>query len=160
MKIIYKKGNLLEAPERCLLQGTNCQGVMGSGVAKAIREKYPEVYPPYRKKFEEEGLRLGETIWVMCHDGKIVVNCNTQEFYGKDGRRYVDYDAVRKVMKNVNANFALNQTVESYRDLMGEYGDSVALPKLGAGLGGGSWEIIEAIIEEELVVVQPVVYEI
>ena len=27
----------------------NCQGVMGSGVAKAIRDKWPQVYEEYKR---------------------------------------------------------------------------------------------------------------
>ena len=39
MEII--EGNLLEAPERIIVHQTNCMGVMGSGIAKQIKAKYP-----------------------------------------------------------------------------------------------------------------------
>jgi O-acetyl-ADP-ribose deacetylase (regulator of RNase III) len=41
---------------------------------------------------------------------------------------------------------------------MSIYGDKVAMPKIGAGLAGGDWNVIEKIIEEECKGVQPVVY--
>ena len=39
MKIIYKQGDLLEAEEVVIVHGCNAQGVVGSGVALAIRNK-------------------------------------------------------------------------------------------------------------------------
>ena len=41
------KGNLLDAREIVIAHQVNCQKKMNSGVAKAIREKYPEVYEKY-----------------------------------------------------------------------------------------------------------------
>jgi len=32
------------------------------------------------------------------------------------------------------------------------------MPKIGAGLAGGDWNVIAAIIEEEFTAVQPIVY--
>ena len=34
----------------------------------------------------------------------------------------------------------------------------IALPQIGAGLGGGSWEVISAIIESDAKIYTPVVY--
>jgi O-acetyl-ADP-ribose deacetylase (regulator of RNase III) len=34
----------------------------------------------------------------------------------------------------------------------------IAMPRIGAGLGGGNWNVIEAIIESELTHVKPYVY--
>ena len=35
----YRVGNLLNAPQKVIAHQVNCQGKMGSGVAKAIRDK-------------------------------------------------------------------------------------------------------------------------
>jgi O-acetyl-ADP-ribose deacetylase (regulator of RNase III) len=68
----------------------------------------------------------------------------TQEHYGRTGQKYVDYDAVQTCFQRL-------------RRIMKE-GDSVAIPKIGAGLGGGDWKIIEKIIEEEMEGVQVTCY--
>ena len=39
--------DLLNSPDRIIVHGCNAQGVMGAGVAKAIRTKYPEAYSNY-----------------------------------------------------------------------------------------------------------------
>ena len=36
----------------------------------------------------------------------------------------------------------------------------IAMPLIGAGLGGGDWNVISEIIEEESLKFQPVVYEL
>lgn len=162
MEIVYRKGDLLEAPEIVLAHGCNAQGVMGSGVAKAIRARYPSAYAAYRAQYENHnlGLNLGDVIWVSQSDGKTIANCITQERYGKDGRRYVDYDAVRLCMREINAvGFALQQQKRNWWDEVDSF-FRFAMPKIGAGLGGGNWDEIAKIVEEETIWVQAVVYEL
>ena len=43
------KGNLLDATEAIIAHQVNCQKKMNSGVAKAIREKYPIVFDIYQE---------------------------------------------------------------------------------------------------------------
>lgn len=154
MKIIYKRGDLLEAPETYILHGCNAQGVMGSGVAKLIKEKYPSAYLAYKASEKFNGMRLGVVTYVEQDDGKVIFNGITQQYYGKDGKRYVDYDAVRDVVQAVNWYMYQNHP----NALTGTLG--VAMPKIGAGLGGGDWNIIEEIIEMNSMYFQPVVYEL
>ena len=63
-----------------------------------------------------------------------VVNAYTQ-FHWRGRGTLADYDAIRKVMRLIK--------IEST-------GQRIGYPKIGAGLAGGDWEIIAAIIEEEL----------
>ena len=149
MKIIYKKGDLLDSDCMLIAHGCNAQGVMGSGVAKAVRARYPIAYELYHSHFLDKGLALGENISVGINgENKVIVNCITQEFYGRDSSRiYINYKAIKQCMYNINFLYNLDY-------------NCVALPKIGAGLGGGDWDIISKIIEEELVNIQPVVYEL
>lgn len=77
--------------------GVNCQGVMGSGVALAIRNKFPKAYAEYlalcaRKEPEE---LLGTTQLVQITDDLYVANMFTQLNFGGDGKVYASLDAVR-----------------------------------------------------------------
>lgn len=150
MKIIYKKGDLLQAPEKYILHGANAQGVMGSGVAKLIRAKWPSAYNVYKASEQHNGMRLGVVTYAEQDDGKVILNGITQEFYGRDGKQYVDYDAVREVIQAVNW-LVYGQCGEI---------DGVAMPKIGSGLGGGDWGILSEIIELNSLYFQPVVYEL
>jgi len=130
----YTEGDVTAAVEDIIVHGCNAQGVMGSGVAKAIRDKWPGAFEVYREAYDERGLALGEVIWYTTPEGKLIANAITQEFYGRDKKRYVDYDAVRKAFTSISG-FAKKT------------GKSVAMPKIGAGLGGGNWTLIENLVE-------------
>lgn len=49
--IIYKQGNLLDSGCKVICHQVNCQGVMGSGIAKEIRNRFPTAYTEFRKSF-------------------------------------------------------------------------------------------------------------
>lgn len=143
MKIEYRKGDLFSTEIRHITHGCNAQGVMGSGVAKIIRDKYPEAYNAYAGK----KWRLGQIQLVQSND-KMIINAITQEFYGRDDKRYVNYDAVALAFEQINIYFDLIPN------------GILAMPLIGAGLGGGDWKVIEAIIESESTSFQPVVYQL
>jgi O-acetyl-ADP-ribose deacetylase (regulator of RNase III) len=156
MKIEYRNGDLFSTKIQTIVHGCNAQGVMGSGVAKIIRDEYPRAYDRYRNEYERESrLKLGSIITVPCRDhtnpdiARVIINAITQEFYGGDpSRRYVSYDAVSDAMKMVDRLYDV-------------YGiTTIAMPKIGAGLGGGDWNVIASIIESELTNITPVVYTI
>ncbi len=150
MKIVYKTGDMLEAPERIICHGCNAQGSMGAGIALAIRKRYPTVFAAYRKAFESQGKKLGlaQIIWVDCPDGRTVINAVTQETYGRDPNViYVSYPAIERVIAEIDA-WAASKKAEIV----------VAFPKIGAGLANGDWAVIERIIEDGSRHFQPVVY--
>lgn len=152
MKIVYKVGNLLDAPENVIAHGCNAQGVMGSGVAKAIKDAFPQAFRFYHDEYKTNGLKLGYNYVYRC-DGKLIVNMITQERYGSDTtRRYVDYAAVRACFTQLNCDALYSQIFSET-----PY-DAVAMPLIGCGLGNGSWAVISRIIEEEARNFQPVVY--
>lgn len=131
-----RKGNLLDA-KGIIVHGCNCQGAMGSGVAKAIRAKWPVAYERYKEYEGAYGLRLGCLVPVQISDDLIILNALTQEHYGGGGYRYVSYDAVEECFKKVIGWARGNKM-------------PVNFPLIGAGLGGGDWEIISTIIDRTL----------
>lgn len=145
MEIEYVTGDLFKTNCPLILHGCNAQGRMGSGVAKIVRERFPEAYEQYFNVYRHgTGLHLGHAIFVESN-GKHIGNLITQEFYGSDGKRYVSYDAINNSMEHVN-HYCSEHGIEE-----------VALPLIGAGLGGGSWKVISSIIEHVLEV-KPYVY--
>lgn len=141
--INYIKGNLFDTTCNVIAHGCNAQGVMGSGVAKAVKENYYNAYVEYRNKYLKEGLKIGSVHFVKL-DKKIIANCITQEFYGGNGI-YINYQALTKCM------WILHN--ECYKNNW-----TIAMPMIGAGLGGGDWSNIEKIIENEFVNIIPNVY--
>lgn len=137
--IKVRVGNVVDVEEGIIVHGCNAHGVMGSGVAKAIRDKWPIVYEVYKRYFAKEGLELGDVIWVMVnpHKGRdlIVVNAITQDRFGGP-ERHANYFAIRKAFRK------LCQITEEFAT----YG--IHFPLIGAGLANGRWDIISKIIDE------------
>lgn len=129
-------GDLLESDSTFICHQVNCQGVMGSGVAKAIRDKYPEVYNEY-KSFcnQHKGDLLGRVQYVTTATGRVVVNIFAQENFGYDGKCYTDYEALRHCL-------------EALRD-KADTSEEIAFPYLmGCHRGGGDWNTVYSMMEE------------
>ncbi len=114
----------------------NCKGSFAAGVAKQIRNKHPLAAQAYIDKFLHEGWKLGDVQFVKLPGGLTIANCATQYGYGYAGdqRVFVNYEAVAAVFT----------TLVKYSEL----GNSVAMPRIGAGLAGGDWNIILKLLED------------
>ena len=139
MKII--RGDLIQLAKAgkfdVIVHGCNCFCTMGAGIAKAIKDNFPEAYKIDRES--EYGARsklgTGTIVNIRLFNNTItIVNGYTQYNY-KGKKPLVEYDAVRTLFRNVKERFG---------------GKRIGYPKIGAGLAGGDWEIIKNIIDEEL----------
>jgi O-acetyl-ADP-ribose deacetylase (regulator of RNase III) len=123
--------------EGWILHGVNCKGVMGSGIAKALRDKYPEIHPVYKGLCNSHGVdNLGTTCSVEINPLLVVVNCFTQASFGYDKSvTYADASALRN---------CLNSVLDQLLFLEDFYPESlpfnIYLPRIGCGLGGLDWE--------------------
>lgn len=135
----YVKGNLLDSDCDYICHQVNCQGVMGSGIAKQIRERWPEVYSSYKElctEFAPEIL-LGTIDIVDIDHYPEVINIFGQLTCGYDGKRYTSYDAFANALQQIKECIP--------------YGLHIGFPKnIGCGLGGGNWKVVSALIEEIL----------
>jgi O-acetyl-ADP-ribose deacetylase (regulator of RNase III) len=120
-----------------IVHGCNCFCSMGAGVARVIQEEFPEAYAADLVTVKGDRNKLGDfsSATVMRKDREItIVNGYTQfHFHGDDV--LVDYEALRRLFARVKKQFS---------------GKRIGYPKIGAGLAGGDWERISAIIDEEL----------
>ena len=128
-------GNLLDSKEDYICHQVNCQGVMGSGVAKAIRDKWPEIFTEYRSYVDMcFGTPLGSVCYAPINNSnQIVANMFAQSSYGYDGKRYTSYDAFCNCLNAMARDIPKNCTI--------------AFPyKIGSDRGGANWNIIYAMI--------------
>lgn len=148
------KGDLLEADLDYYCHQVNCQGKMGSGIAKSIREKWPIVYKEYcdwhmgyeawahahqnqEYTYNAADAMLGHIQVVKVNDNQNVVNMAAQAYFGYDGRRYTSYDAFWSCLGEIKATIPK--------------GSKIGFPKnIGCGLGGANWQVIETMIYEVL----------
>lgn len=142
MKIETKTGNLLHVKSGHIVHGCNAQGVMGSGVAVAVKNTHPKVYEDYKRIYDTQGLVLGTSYGVIVNPTLMVWNAITQNLYG-NGTRMVSYDAIQTCFEQINAHIA--QGLEGVANMQP---NELHIPLIGAARGGGNWEIIREIIEQ------------
>ena len=143
------KGNLLNASEKIIAHQVNCQKKMYSGVAKAIREKWPIVFEKYQKA--EPKLGFTDLIYYPKDTGgKIIANMYAQDKFGYDGKRYTNYDAFRQCCKTI---------IEACRNMPKKY--TVAMPyKIASDRGGADWDKIMDILLEEFTDIDLTLYKL
>lgn len=115
----------------------NMKGVMGAGLAKQIRNKFPDVYNVYKKKCKSGFVELGDVQFVSILEdaGYIVANIFGQDGYGRD-KIYTDYTALKRAFATVASGF---------------HDSVIRIPyRMGCGLAGGNWDVVLKIIQEEL----------
>lgn len=138
MEIKNIDGNLLDTDAELILHQVNCQGKMNSGVAKAIREKWPVVYEEYIKLFSKDFfvVKLGICQPVSVTDNQKVINMFSQDNYGYDGKMYTSYDAINTCLGKVK-DYCVNNGYKR-----------IALPyKMCCCRGGANWDVIMAMIK-------------
>src|ERR1017187_9856457 len=97
--IKYVKGDLLDATQNLIAHSCNMQGVMGSGVAKAIKDKYPSAFASYRSLLYHGEAKLGEYC-IAKNEDKIIINILGQDKYYPRNIRHTSYDALDLAFKD------------------------------------------------------------
>lgn len=151
-------GDLLKNVEKgFIIHGCNAQGRMGSGIALAIRKRWPEVYTEYERQYRKghdhhlngkhlNELEMGSNIVVKVSPELVVINAITQRHYRghpeaiSDSQQFVDYTAIAKCFYDV---IRIKKEYSYITPIL-------HFPKIGAGLGNGNWETIKRLIEFNL----------
>ena len=140
-------GNLVKSVKRgVIIQQVNAQGVMGSGIAGQLRNEYPQIFTDYVQVVGQPYTQpnagrdhLGKVIisGITPSPELIVVGIVGQQFFGREAKRYTSYDALDAGFEALAKTF-LNIPIEFHH------------PAIGCGLGGGDWNVVQAIIERHL----------
>ena len=127
-----------------LIHGCNCQCTMGSGIAAQIRAYWPKVYQvdndfTHKGKWNKLGTIMPVTVENEIGETGFIINAYTQFEFGAtaDGGRDVNYAAVSECFRRI-------REIPNIENL------SIGIPKIGAGLAGGDWDVIEEIIDFHL----------
>ena len=145
--ITYHSGNILDSGADIICHQVNCQGKMNSGVAKAIREKWPLAYVRYMESSNiewDENHKHGKLVWKhmfghiqpvhITENNCTVINMFAQDGYGYDGRRYTSYDAFWSCLSEIKEQIPK--------------GKRIAFPaRIGCVRGGANWEVIFTMID-------------
>ncbi|ATE71633.1 macro domain-containing protein [Lysobacter capsici] len=139
MKII--QGDLLQLAADghfdVIVHGCNCQCQMGKGIALSIKRRFPAAYQADLQTEKASREKLGTYSQARVSENGhefVVVNAYTQFHWRGAGVR-ADYDAIGQVMASIATQF---------------HGQRIGYPLIGAGLAGGDWVRIAAIIDAAL----------
>jgi len=120
-----------------IVHGCNCFCTMGAGIARAIRAEFPTAMEADAATARGDREKIGSysqaTVSRNNHTITIINGYTQYAYAGKD--LLVDYEAMRKLFLQLKKEFP---------------GKRFGYPKIGAGLAGGDWNIISAIINREL----------
>ena len=141
----HTKGNLIDLAEQGLfdviVHGCNCQNTMGSGIAKEIRERCPQVYDvdnTYHRAicidFDGQVIqKLGNYTVAYMDNDVTIINAYTQLHYLPRGVDHFEYDSFNLILRKL---------------LVGYPDKRIGFPYIGMGLAGGDKDRIIAMIED------------
>lgn len=111
--------------------GCNCAGVMGKGIALQFKERFPKMFITYQQLCKEGLFSLGD-IFTYNYDNGTVFNLGTQTSW----KTKADINAIESSLIKMLSYAQQNNILK------------IALPKIGAGLGGLNWDDVKFVIEK------------
>ena len=132
--------NLLKANVEAIAQCCNCFNTMGSGIARQIREIFPEAYTVDCKTIKGDKGKFGSFSMANINNNpynpniKHIYNLYGQFTYGTESRK-LNYEAIYSALEAMSANCQNNRVLK------------VGFPKnMGCTLAGGNWNIVNEMI--------------
>ena len=127
--------------DRLICHISNNRGGWGRGFVSALSREWSKPESDYRSY---GNYCLGDIIISEVGPGLSVISMIAQNGYRSPSNPVaVDYDALRTCLEKVSA-IALSGGFE-------RLSSSVHMPRIGCGLGGGDWDVISDIIDDELI---------
>lgn len=137
----YVKGDILDAKHGIIGHQVNCRMVMGAGLAKQIREKYPMVFSEYQEVMGATPFhaRLGKCQIVQVGPDLYVANLFGQADFAPSGIRHTSYNALSMALHGLYDWRTKNFKTEADMPIYLPFG-------LGSGLARGDWAVIQELI--------------
>jgi O-acetyl-ADP-ribose deacetylase (regulator of RNase III) len=133
-RLEVRTGDLFTSGARTLVNPVNTAGVMGAGLAAEFRRRFPDLDADYRRRCAAGQLRLGQPYLYRTSAGVQVINFPTKGHW-RQPSQLADLDQGLAYLVAHAADWQLG---------------SVAVPTLGAGLGGLSWELVGLLLYRHL----------
>jgi ribA/ribD-fused uncharacterized protein len=128
----FVRGDIFLSQAQTLAHGCNARGRMGAGIALEIRNRFPTMFEEYRRRCHRGELQPG-TVYLEKGTSPWILNLITQ-----DTTAGAQLDHVERCVRWI----AVDWEIEGIT--------SVAMPRIGSGLGGLPWEAVLPLIEELL----------
>jgi O-acetyl-ADP-ribose deacetylase (regulator of RNase III) len=123
-RLEVRTGDLFASSAHTLVNPVNTAGVMGAGLAAEFRRRFPDLDADYQRRCATGQVRLGQPYLYRTAAGVQVINFPTKGHW-RQPSQLADLDQGLAYLTAHAADWQLG---------------SLAMPALGAGLGGLSWE--------------------
>jgi O-acetyl-ADP-ribose deacetylase (regulator of RNase III) len=131
--LTYLYASLFDSPAQTLVNTVNTVGVMGKGIAKTFREKYPGMFAEYRKLCDRGDLTIGN-LFLWKGADHWVLNFPTKTTWRLPSK-------LEHIEKGLD-------TFVKYYEAMGIV--SASFPPLGCGNGNLNWNDVKPLLERYL----------
>jgi O-acetyl-ADP-ribose deacetylase (regulator of RNase III) len=122
-------GNLFDSDAEALVNPVNTFGIMGKGIARQFKKRYPENFQLYAEACRYGEVKIGE-MFVTKEGGRLIINFPTKEHWRNPS--YIEW--IEDGLYDLKA-FLIEEKVKS-----------VAIPALGVGNGGLKWSAVRELI--------------
>ena len=139
MVIYVNSGSLFDAEVDALVNPVNCVGTMGKGLAKEFATLYPECIEPYQRACDEKALKPGSLMLV-----KLIIRASFDVPSHPAILLFATKDHWRGKSKLEWIESGFINLKEQYQPWNLQ---SVAMPKVGCGLGGLEWVEVKSLLE-------------
>lgn len=140
--ITVARGDLLAHDDvEALVNAVNCVGVAGKGIALAFRKKWPENFKAYESMCKVGVVRPGRTFVFDRGEGaspRYLINFPTKDHWRDPSRIAFIRDGLSDLVSQIR-NLGIR---------------SIAVPAIGCGLGGLSWDEVKPLVVGTLGVVE------
>ena len=125
-----------------ICHGCNTKNIMGAGLALQIKTRYPGAFEADREAFNTGKAVLGSYSVFSFKDTntsrqKHIVNMYIQDRLASNGSRALNYEAIYKCFEKLYDDIKKSEQ-ENFK---------IGIPKIGCGLAGGNWDIVQLMIE-------------
>ena len=167
MPVIYVQDkSIFESDADVLVNSTNVKGVMGAGIAREFKRRFPEMFRDYKKACRRGDTRIlarfevdlkdsknpklviyniydwKPHVWVERKNSKdfIILNFPTKIYWDLPS----DYKIIEAGLKWIRDNLSF------LSEKLGRKIKKIAIPQIGTGYGGLEWNTVKNLIEEYL----------
>ena len=124
---------IFDSPAQTIVNTVNCVGVMGKGLALAVKRRYPEVFDRYVAACDSGKMRIGQ-LQLIKTKTRWILNFPTKKHWRGTSKLEFIEAGLKKFVKTYHRRGI----------------DSVAFPPLGCGQGGLKWEEVEPLMRRYL----------
>lgn len=131
---IVSNGDIFKSKCEALVNPVNIKGVMGKGLALAFKNKYPAHFENYKRACKSGEMTTEKVLAYQEKNGPMIICLATKDDWRDSSK--IEY-----------VSAGLDDLINQIKALGIR---SIAIPKLGCGLGGLDWNKVRPLIVEKM----------